>query len=82
MEKIKLSARYGYVHTLEYISDNLWQFKSDPKSTGTCRYIGQYPNNIKSFDPEGGPFMSVNDKIGDYTIKSIRAGGIFELVKE
>ena len=80
--KIKLSARYGYVHTLEHISDNLWQFKSDPKSTGTCRYIGQYPNDIKAFDPDGGPFMSVGSTINDYTIKSITTEGIFELVKE
>lgn len=82
MEVIKLNARYGYVHTLEPIANNLWQFKADPNAGTTCRIIGEYPNNIKAFDPDGGPYMSVGDKINDYTIKSIRMGGVFELIKE
>ena len=82
MEPIKLNARYGYVHTLEHIADNLWQLKPDPKASGYWRFIGSFPNDIKAIDPEGGPFMSVGDKIEDYTIKSIRQNGILELVKE
>lgn len=82
METIKIPARYGYTHTLEHIADNLWLFKSDPKSAGYVRLIGDYPNNIKAFDPDGGPFLSVGDKIKDYTIKSITHNGVFELVKE
>lgn len=82
METIKIPARYGYTHILEHIADNLWLFKSDPKSAGYVRLIGDYPNNIKAFDPDGGPFLSVGDKIKDYTIKSITHNGIFELVKE
>ena len=82
METIKLPARYGYLHTLEYIGNNLWQFVPDLRSAGTYRLIGEYPDNIKALDPEGGPFMSIGDKIEDYTIKSIHKNGIFELVKE
>lgn len=82
METIKLPARYGYLHTLEHIGNDLWQFVPDLRSAGTYRLIGDYPNNIKALDPEGGPFMSVGDKIENYTIKSISAGGIFELINE
>ena len=82
METIKLMARYGYVHTLEHIGNNLWQFVPDLRSTGTYRVIGNYPNDIKALDPEGGPFMSVDDEIESYTIKSIRQGGVLELVKK
>ena len=82
MEKIKLNARYGYEHILKHISDNLWQLEFDPKCSGTYRLIGEYPDNIKALDPEGGPFLSVGGKIQDYTIKSITSNGVFELVKE
>lgn len=82
METITLPARYGYVHTLEHIGNNLWQFVPDLRSAGTYRLIGEYPDNIEALDPEGGPFMSVGDVIEDYTIKSIRKGGVFELVKK
>lgn len=81
METIKLNARYGYTHSLEHIADNLWLFKSDPKSAGYFRLIGDYPNNIKAFDPDGGPFLSVGSTVNGYTIKSITSSGIFELVK-
>lgn len=82
METIKIPARYGYTHTLEHISDNLWSFKSDPKSAGYVRLIGNYPDDIKAFDPDGGPLLSVDSEIGGYTIKKIRPGGVFELVKK
>jgi hypothetical protein len=87
MDIIKLPARYGYCHTLEYIGGNLWKFKSDPNSGGYCRCIGfegehKIGPNIKAFDPDGGPFMSVGDVVEDYIIKSITTQGIFELVKK
>lgn len=82
MEIIKLPARYGYTHELTHIKDNLWLFNPDPKSAGYYRLIGNYPNDIKALDPDGGPFLSVGDKIKNYTIKSINSGGIFELIKE
>lgn len=83
---IKIRARYGYVHKLEYIGNNLWQFKPDPNSGGYYRCIGfegqhEVGPNIKAFDPDGGPFMSVGSTIDDYTIKSITTQGIFELIK-
>ena len=84
---IKLPARYGNVHTLQHINGNLWQFRPDPKSAGHYRCIGfegqhEIGPNIKAFDPDGGPFMSVGGKIEDYTIKSITTSGVFELIKE
>ena len=87
---IVLPARYGLKHTLEYLGENLWQFKSDPKSTGTSRWIGfegehqVNPNNLHAFDPEGGPYIAVGSKIENYTVKSIRAGKgcIIELVED
>ena len=83
MKTIKIPARYGYVHTLEHIGGDLWQFVSDLRSAGTYRILGKdLENEIESLDPEGGPFMSVGDEIEGYTIKSIRKGGIFELVKK
>lgn len=87
METIKLPARYGYCHTLEYIGNNLWQFKSDPNSGGYYRCIGfegehKIGPNIEALDPDGGPFMSVGDIINGYEIKSITMQGIFELVKK
>ena len=78
MEVIKLHARYGYTHTLTHISENLWQFNADPKASGYYRIIGAI-NDIKAFDPEGGPFLSVGDKIENKTIKSITSYGVFEL---
>lgn len=85
MESIVLNARYGYKHKLNHVKDNLWTFESDPKSSGTFRIIGfdgedKIGNLVYAFDPEGGPFMTVGDKIDDYTIKSITCNGIFELV--
>lgn len=87
MEIIKLPARYGYCHTLEHICNNLWQFKSDPNAAGYARFIGfegehKIGPNVKAFDPDGGPFMSVGDIIDGYEIKSITIQGIFELVKK
>lgn len=87
MEPIKLYARYGYIHTLEHMYDNFWQFKSDPKSASTYRLIGfegesKIGHYVYALDPEGGPFMSVNSEIDDYVIKSITINGIFELVKK
>lgn len=86
-EEIKIPARYGYVHKLEHIGDNLWQFKSDPNSGGYYRCIGFEGEHkvgpyIKAFDPDGGPFMSVGSTINGYTIKSITTSGVFELIKE
>ena len=87
METIKLPARYGYIHTLEYIGNNYWQFKSDPKSYGSYRIIGfegesEIGNNVHALDPEGGLYMSVGSEINNYIIKSITRNGIFELVKK
>lgn len=81
MRTIQLKARYEYVHSLVHIGNDLWIIAFDPKSTGTYRIIGE-PGNIQALDPEGGPFLSVGDKINGYTIKSITSNGIFELIKE
>ena len=78
METIKLHARYGYTHTLTHIGNNLWQFNADPKTPGYFRIIGEL-NAVKAFDPEGGPFLSVGDKVGGKIIKSITSSGVFEL---
>jgi len=82
MKTIKLIARGGYIHTLEHIGNDLWQFVQDLRSGNTYRLIGEYPDNIKALDPPGGPYMSVGDEIEGYTIKSIRKDGVFELVKK
>ena len=84
---IKLPARYGYVHTLEHIGGDLWQFKSDPKSYGTYRVIGfegqhEIGPNVYALDPDGGPFMSVGSEIDGYIIKTINTMGVFELIKK
>lgn len=75
---ILLPARYGLVHKLIPLGNNLWQLKFDKNSTGTYRIIGNM-NDIKAIDPEGGPFLSVGESLGTYVIKSIKANGIFEL---
>lgn len=79
---IHLSGRYGFIHKLVPVGANLWHLEPDKKSAGTYRLIGEYPNNIKAIDPEGGPFLSVGSKVNDYVIKSITSDGIFELIKE
>lgn len=84
---IKIPAGYGYVHTLEHIDGNLWQFKPDPKSGGGYRLIGfegehSVNHNVYALDPSGGPFMSIGCKIEGRTIKSIQSNGVFELIKE
>jgi len=84
METIELRARYGYVHLLKHIGGNLWQLEVDPKSVGTYRIIGfeghsPFEAYCFALDPDGGPFMSVGDKINNKTIKSITSSGIFEL---
>ena len=79
---ILLPARYNLTHKLKHIGNNLWKIEFDKNATGTYRIIGDYPNNIKALDPEGGPFLSVGSKINDYVIKSISSNGIFELIKE
>lgn len=82
MEKIVLYSRYDYIHTLEHIGNNLWKLKCDPNSPQIVRFIGDYPNNIKAIDPDGGPFLSVGSKVNEYTIKSIMPQGVLELIKE
>lgn len=87
MEEIKLPARYGLCHKLKKVGDTLWEIELDPKSTGTCRLIGfegehSIGNYVKAFDPEGGPFLSVNSEIDDFIIKSITITGLFELIKK
>ncbi len=84
MEDIKLTARYGYEHTLKHVDGNKWQFIGDPKSTGRYRCIGWEGEftagiSIQAFDPEGGPFLRVGGKINGKTIKSITSDGVFEL---
>lgn len=86
-EVIKLPARYGYIHTLEHLSGNLWQFHCDPKSSGTYRLIGfehepQIGQYVSAFDPEGGPFMGVDSELEGYIIKTIQRNGVFELIKK
>lgn len=71
MEDIILNARYGYRHKLKHVSDNKWSLEIDPKSSGTYRIIGNYPNDIYAIDPDGGPFLAVGGKVDKYTIKSI-----------
>lgn len=77
-EIIKIPARYGYVHTLKHISENLWSLDPDPRSSGYFRIIGNI-GNIEAIDPDGGPFLSVGDKIEGKTIKSIAMNGLLEL---
>lgn len=84
METIKLNARYGYKHTLNHITKNLWQLNFDPKSTGTYRLIGfdgenTIGNLVYAIDPEGGPFIAVGSEIDDKIVKSITINGIIEL---
>ena len=86
MEEILLPARYGLTHKLKYLGNNLWKIEFDKNSTGTYRLIGfDGEQGIGSFvhalDPEGGPFLTVGDKVSDYVIKSISSNGIFELIK-
>lgn len=84
METISLHARYGYVHKLRKTDASNWKLELDPKSSGTYRVIGfDGESKIGRFcfaiDPDGGPFLSVGDKIGNKTIKSITTNGILEL---
>lgn len=86
MEEILLPARYGLTHKLKHLGNNLWKIEFDKNSTGTYRLIGfDGEHGIGSFvhalDPEGGPFLTVGDKVSDYVIKSISSNGIFELIK-
>jgi len=77
-EDIILLARYGYKHYLKHIQNNMWSLECDPKSSGYFRIIGD-PGDIQAIDPDGGPFLSIGDKVGDYHIKSITIGGLIEL---
>ena len=84
---ILLPARYGLTHKLKHLKDNLWEIEFDKNSTGTYRLIGfdgehEIGNFVHALDPEGGPFLTVGDKVNDYVIKSISSNGIFELIKE
>lgn len=84
--EILLPARYGIMHKLVHDKDDMWHIEFDKKSTGTYRCIGWEGEyhvgvNIRSLDPEGGPFLSVGDTIEGYTIKSITSNGLFELIK-
>lgn len=87
MEEILLPARYGLTHKLKYVGGNLWIIEFDKNSTGTYRLIGfdgehRIGNLVYALDPEGGPFLTVGDKVSDYVIKSISNNGIFELINE
>lgn len=82
MKTIKIPARYGYVHKLEHIGNNLWLFKTDPNSGKYYRLIGfEGVGKVKAYDPDGGPYLSVGSTINNYIIKSITTNGIFELEK-
>ena len=78
MEDIILNIRYGYKHWLKHVQDSLWSLECDPKASGYFRIIGDL-NDIQAIDPDGGPFLSLGDRIGDYHIKSITANGLIEL---
>lgn len=77
-QDIILLARYGYKHYLKHVQDKIWSLEPDPKSSGYFRIIGN-PGDIVAIDPDGGPFLSVGDKVGDYHIKSITLSGLLEL---
>ena len=87
MEEILLPAGYTMTHRLVHIKDNLWRFEFDASAYGSYRLIafdgenttGQY---VYAFDPEGGPFLHVDQVIKGYIIKSITNDGIFELIKD
>lgn len=84
MESIELKGRYGYVHHLDHIKDNLWVLQIDPKAGGYFRLIGfkgedKIGDNVSAIDPDGGPFLQVGDTINGKTIKSITRSGFLEL---
>lgn len=83
MEDVVLNARYGLKHTLKHVKNKLYVLDLDPNSTGTYRVIGfdgedKIGNLVSAIDPEGGPYISVGDKINDMTIKSITVNGFIE----
>lgn len=82
--EIELKARYGYVHHLKHIGDNLWQLEADPKSGGYFRYIGfegetELGPFYSAIDPDGGPYISIGSEINGKIVKSITNNGIIEL---
>ena len=86
MEEILLPARYGLTHKLKHLGNNLWEIEFDKNSTGTYRLIGfdgepGIGSFVRALDLEGGPFLTVGNKVSDYVIKSISSNGIFELIK-
>ena len=74
--EIKLKSRYAHSdNRLVHIEGNKWKLKTNYQ----YRLI-MYMNStdIRSIDPEGGPFMSVGAEIEGHIIKSISADGIIE----
>lgn len=86
MDTIVLNARYGFKHKLEHIKDNKWKLILDPNSSETYRILGfpmehEIGEYVSAIDPDGGPFIKVDSKIDEYTVKTITRNGILELVK-
>lgn len=72
MKKIRLRGnRYQDTVWLEP-EDNYWILKTtSPIALEYMRIIGDEGNGIIAFDPSGGPFTAVGDKIENYTVTAL-----------
>ena len=85
MKKIKLYNRDKADLKLEYIKDigndiSEWRLTVDKEHEYCLKYlriIGNYPKEIHSIDPSGGPFISVGDVFDNYKIVKICGPTLF-----
>jgi hypothetical protein len=87
--EIKLYNREGGDLRLRYVGGKFWIFVSDRPEyfEKFCRFIlGPDNKTIESFDPPGGPFISIGDRLGKdkkYLVTRILGNLVFEItVKE
>ena len=67
---IKITNRYGYNHTLAFADENKYRFI--PDTYMRLIYSDKECKNVKSIDPDGGPFISRGTIIDNLKIADIQ----------
>lgn len=72
MDKIELKSRYGDIHILSKISDDEYVLNPSDKNNYMSVIYTPEKLEIAAIDPEGGPYISIGDKIFGREIINIR----------
>ena len=79
---IKITNRYGYNHTLVYTEEN--KYRLVPDTYMRLIYSDKECKDVKSVDPDGGPFISRGTIIDNIKVVDIQheENGVFLYTKQ